>query len=196
MNASLKLSSFKVADQFPFIVFWASWLCSSVPKPDAGSTEDMQQSQYTFERLLEMWLTFWQAGQLLVFRALMCFCPWAITPSHSGAGTEISRAEDVNSHEMTMVNFWEKTLFQGRAWTWGVRQTDKNNQFISEWEMWAWDTLCAASALGRGGCSHWAADSCFQRGIEWRLMSGFGWRAAHQLQNHDPNTKSCFQISA
>lgn len=68
----------------------------------------MQQSQYTFERLLEMWLTFWQAGQLLVFRALMCFCPWAITPSHSGAGTEISRAEDVNSHEMTMVNFWEK----------------------------------------------------------------------------------------
>lgn len=72
MNTSLKPSSFKVADQFPIIVSWDSWLCSCTPNPDAGSTKEMQQS---FERLLKMWLMFWQARQTHVVWALMSFLP-------------------------------------------------------------------------------------------------------------------------
>lgn len=121
MNTSLKPSSFKVADRFLFIVFW-----DSAPKPDAGSTEDMQQSQDRFERLLEVWLTFWQARQTHVVWAQMCFLPLCWQTVNQGQVPR-SQQPDINSHKRKMVNFLGKHYFNFCAWKHWVWQTDGNS---------------------------------------------------------------------
>lgn len=143
-------------------------------KPDAGSTEDVQWSQDRFERLWEMWLTFWQARQ-----------------DSCCLSTEVFSAP-VLSIRLNKAGHWDlssqryQQLWKGLSWLISsksiisistveiVSMGDWQKWFTPEWRKWAWSGLSTSSAPGRQKGSRWAANSCFQRWILSRLMQGLG----------------------
>lgn len=74
------------------------------------------------------WHSGWQDSPMLS-EHWCAFCP--CTLSCAGAGTEISAAKDINSHERKMVNFLGKHYFNFCAWKYRVWQTDKTSSSLN-----------------------------------------------------------------